>query len=147
MKMLANYYDNKNEGQESSPDQQCESPTQKQEESQNIEHDKDKLNQLVGMSYAQGMDVDAQDKSYSKGEYRNQEEEVAFNDGIEDQEEAQRDEKSERQNERQSVQEERFMGNSTLNYRDFLQNTVKFKKVVDFSQFYNKNPDDNEDKY
>lgn len=28
------------------------------------------------------------------------------------------------------------MGNSTLNYRDFLQNKVKFKKVVDFSQFY-----------
>ena len=46
--------------------------------------------------------------------------------GGEDEEEGQREEKPERQ----------YLGRSTLNYRDFLQNKVKFKKVVDFSQFY-----------
>ena len=45
---------------------------------------------------------------------------------VDDQDEGQREEKQERQ----------FIGNSTLNYRDFLQNKVKFKKVVDFAQFY-----------
>lgn len=37
---------------------------------------------------------------------------------------------------REDKQERQLLGNSTLNYRDFLQNKVKFKKVVDFSQFY-----------
>lgn len=46
--------------------------------------------------------------------------------GEAEEEEGQREEKPERQ----------YLGRSTLNYRDFLQNKVKFKKVVDFSQFY-----------
>ena len=46
--------------------------------------------------------------------------------GEVEEEEGQREEKQERQ----------YLGRSSLNYRDFLQNKVKFKKVVDFSQFY-----------